>query len=644
MRWYHLLVAIILVGAVGGYAWVQKRLNAPVGGGEAEMAALRNEVEAQNESAFYQPEPKAAIYQARNALKNVYFGDLHVHSDLSFDSYISGNRLTIDDSYRVAKGAMVENAVGEIIRLTRPLDFATVTDHAEGFGLHEGCADPEANDRARAFCERVEHPNVSLFLELRRKGEERPPVSSMDVFTSDPEEAQDLANSTWNKVIAAADRHNDPGKFTTFAAYEYSPPLPDAGKHHRNIFFRNDQTPDYAVSAFHALSEIDLWKQLEATCKDPCEFLTILHNPNKTWGLAFASETIDGIPYSREDWELRERAEPIVEMFQLKGNSECSLGFGTTDEECGFEQFFPRCEEGQETSCIFPTSMVRDGLKKGLALEDELGINPLGFGLVGSTDGHASNPGDTEEWDFRGPSALSGSPASHRLRSGRKGKRGWLTRNPGGLAAIWAEENTRDALFDAMQRKEVYATSGTRIKLRFFGGFEYGADLPDMSGAFALAYANGAPMGGTLAGVDGAHPGFFIWAIQDPDGAALDKVQIIKGWIEDGEKKETVRDVLCSEGRIADPETQRCPATSASVDLSNCDFEAGRGAGELKTLWTDEAYDAADDAFYYVRVVQNPTCRWSTYDSLRLGEAPQSDVPATSTEMAWSSPIWIKAQ
>lgn len=491
----------------------------------------------------------------------------------------------------------------------------------------------------------MEAPSIATFLGLRAQGETRPMVKDLTIYDGDADLARRLSISTWDKVRAAAERHNEPGVFTTFAAYEYSPPLKDSGKHHRNIIFRGRETAPYAISGFEAASEIDLWKQLEAGCKSPCEFLTIPHNPNKTWGLAFASHTIDGIPYTEDDWKLRERSEPIVEMFQIKGNSECSSAFGANDEECNFEQFFPPCEGkeaagGQETLCIYPTSMVRDGLQKGLALEDELGFNPLAFGLIGSTDTHNSNPGDTEEWDYRGAVGFAASPARRRLASGRGGNRSAVQRNPGGLAAVWAEENTREALFDAMKRKEVYATSGTRIKLRTFAGFDLPVDLPE-TGDLAAAYNSGVPMGGSLDGKE-APLSLFVWAVQDPDNAPLARVQVIKGWIENGERQEAVFDIACG-GSVIDPATGKCAPNGAEVSISDCSWTDGAGASELKVLWSDADFDPRDDAFYYVRVVQNPTCRWTTYDSLRLGQEPPTDVPATVTEMAWASPVWVKA-
>jgi len=632
------IVAIIVVAS--GYFYLQHRLSAPFMSEEV-LAQMKSDVAAEDESAFNAGDPRTAQYQEANPLKNVYFGDLHGHSNLSFDSYIFGNRLTLDQSYRFAKGEMMKNGVGEVMQLSVPLDFAAMTDHAEGFGLHEVCRDQNKTDLGIEFCRRLENPDPNLFLELRNQGTKRPPVSSFPELVNDPGKIDGFAEATWSNIVSVADSHNDPGKFTTFAAYEYSPPLPDQGKIHRNVIFRGSTVPARAVSAMDAATELDLWAQLSRDCIEPCEFLTIPHNPNKSWGLAFASHTIDGDEYSVEDWKQRENVEPIVEMFQIKGNSECSIGFGTSDEECRFEQFLPRCEDGQKTGCIFKTSMARDGLKKGLVLEQESGLNPFRFGMIGSTDGHTSNPGDAEEWDFRGMAGLFSASAKRRLSAGRNGKYDILMRNPGGLAAIWAEDNTREALFAAMQRKEVYATSGTRIRLRFFGSFGYQDDLAASRDALKTAYADGVPMGGYINSKAGKIPSFFIWAMRDPLEASLDKVQIIKGWVEDGEAKEEVRDIICSDNRAIDPATNRCAANDATINPANCAFDRTAGATELKTIWRDEGFRIDQNAFYYVRVIQNPTCRWSTYDSLRLGEKPLKNVPATITEMAWSSPIWI---
>jgi Protein of unknown function (DUF3604) len=636
MRWW--VWAILGVAGLGaaGFFYVQSRLNAPVVSEDA-IAGLRSEVAAQNEAAFNAPQPEPALYPPTRPTKNVYFGDLHVHSANSFDSYLFGNRLSLDDAYRFARGERVENAVGEIMQLTRPLDFVAITDHAEGFGLHEACDLAEKSADLQAYCDRMERPDARFFLELRAQGEKRPPQQILDGFVGEADTANALKTATWRRIVEAADRHNAPGELTAFAAYEYSPPLPDRGKIHRNVIFKSSETPNHAPSAFDALTELDLWRQLNEGCQQPCSYLTIPHNPNKSWGLAFAGVTIDGDAYTDEDWRLRQEVEPLVEMFQVKGNSECVIGFGTTDEDCAFEQFLPVCKDGQETGCIFPTSMIRDGLKKGLTLEDDLGFNPLAFGLIGSTDVHNSNPGDAEEYDYRGASGIFSAPAKTRLTAPRARS---LNNNPGGLAAIWSEENTRAALFEAMQRKEVYATSGTRIRLRFFAGFDLAPELLSMPDLAEAAYASGVPMGGTLHASKDAPPSFLVWAMRDPLSAPLDRIQIIKAWTENGEAQEQVFDVVCSNGRTPDAETARCSETGASVDLSDCSLTS-TGAADLKRVWTDLDYAPDQNAFYYARVIENPTCRWSTYDSLRLGQAPLSVIAPTIQEMAWSSPIWI---
>ena len=637
-KWLGLVVVIAL--SFGGYrVWLlTEAFSLP--NSEEEIAAVVEIVDRQNEDGFYRPTRKPLVRQSANPLKNVYFGDLHVHTNLSSDAYLFGNRMDMDTAYRIAKGESLKTRTGERMELTRPLDFAALTDHAEGFGRRIACDRLDLGGDALEQCEELESPSLLGFLALRRRAQQRPLIRDLSVFNNDSTVERNYAEQTWKQVQEAAERHNEPGTFTTFAGYEYSPALPDRGKHHRNIIFRSLDVPTYAVSGFDAASEIDLWKSLEATCTDDCKFLTIPHNPNKTWGLAFSGETIDGVAYTDEDWKLRERNEPIVEMFQIKGNSECSVAYGAGDEECGYEQFFPPCEEGQETSCIFPTSMVRDGLQIGLALEDEIGVNPLEFGLIGSTDTHNSNPGDAEEWDYRGATTFTSSPAERRMSE--ENVTGIRNNNPGGLAAVWAPENTREALFDAMKRKEVYATSGTRIKLRAFAGFTF-TDSIATNGDLAAAYELGVPMGGRLFADDSTAEGIslFVWAAKDPDNAPLAKVQVVKGWIEDGAREEIVYDIACGGSKL-NYATGKCADNGAKVNMNDCSWDNTLGAAELKTLWTDPDFSPTEDAFYYVRVVQNPTCRWTTYDSLRLGRAPLDDSPATVTEMAWGSPIWVK--
>jgi len=454
--------------------------------------------------------------------------------------------------------------------------------------------------------------------------------------------------TTWREIRDTADEFNKPGEFTAFAGYEYSPPLPKRGKVHRNVVFKNNNTPARAVSAFDAATVLDLWRALESECKGDCEFLTIPHNMNKTWGIAYSGKTIDDDSYNNSDWALRGRNEPIAEMFQAKGSSECGFGVGASDEECNFELIAPICEGEQVPGCSGRTSFAREGLKIGLELEQELGFNPLQFGFIGSTDNHNSSPGDTEEYDWRGVGALHESPARKRLglksinKTFSKGDAHVRLKNPGGLAAVWAQENTRDAIFEAMENRETYATSGNRIKLRFFAGWEYPEDLIVDTDLVSKAYQGGVAMGGVLGKSSNkkASPEFLVWAVKDSMATNLQRVQMIKGWTENGESKEQVFDIACSDGLKPDPKTGRCPNNGASVDTSTCAVSADKGATELKVSWTDPEFKPEQSAFYYIRVLENPSCRWSSYDALRLGVAPPKDVPATIQERAWSSPIW----
>ena len=602
---------------------------------------------AQNEQAIPKPPPTARETVSFNEKRNLYFGDTHVHTALSFDSYLAGNRFGLDEAYRFAMGEPLTMITGETGQLSRPLDFVVMTDHAESFGLFVSCARKGLSQRQREFCDAFDSPSGEFFQKLRREGTARPPQRSADLCATDPKMCVEDARTTWREVRTAAEKYNKPGKFTAFSGYEYSPVLPKQGKIHRNVIFRGSVTPDRVISAYDAYSVLDLWESLERECKGDCEFLTIPHNMNKTWGIAYSGRTIDGDLFSTEDWALRGRSEPLAEIYQIKGNSECGFGLGANDEECNFELAIPLCAEGDAPGCSGVNSFAREALKKGMRLEQSLGFNPLQFGFVGSTDNHNSMPGDTEEYDYRGSSTLHESPASARLGKGGvlKGKSpGAVLRrkNPGGLAAVWARENTRSEIFDAMQRRETYATSGTRIQLRFFAGWAYADDILADPRMLDRAYAGGVPMGSELPAKAASAPGFLVWAVQDPGAAPLQRVQMIKAWTEGEKPREAVFDIACSGGLVPDPKTGRCPDNGAQVDTGTCSISADKGDAEIKVQWSDPDFDPERAAVYYVRVLENPSCRWSTYDSIRIGAEPPADVPATIQERAWSSPIWYK--
>ena len=610
---------------------------------------------------------------------NLYWGELHLHTAESFDSSMMGNKLGIEDAYRFAKGEPLIGAGGETMQLSRPLDFVAITDHAEGFGSRTHCDDPNLSLFERAACWVMAQDNpifLSLIVEGAR-GEDEPGELSLPTGVYQPkarkvpgvdrfptckwgdstvERCYDNVSTDWARYVQLADDYYEPGELTTLVAYEFSPGMPDQGKHHRNVIFRSNSVPERAISSIDVPNAIELWKGLEATCDkaDGCDFLTMPHNPNKAWGLTYSRYAYDGKQYTEDDWRLRQRREPLTEIYQNKGASECALGVGATDEECAFAQVLDPCQPGETTGCAFETGFVRDGLKVGLELEQELGFNPLQIGFIAATDGHNANPGDVEEWDFRGTVGTISSPAVRRMSGTNLGDKAYRSmlkfHTPGGLAAVWAPENTREAIFDALARRETYATSGPRIGLRFYAGRGIDQAMIDAPDLVQHLEAEAVSMGAVLPSSQrpdqqSESPEFLVWAVRDPMDAPLQRLQMVKGWIDDaGQTHEKVVDIACADGLQVDPATGRCPDNGASVDLSTCQYSAGSGATELKTVWRDPDYDQNQSAFYYVRVLMNPTCRWSSYDAIRLGREPDPSVPATIQERAWSSPTWAGGQ
>jgi len=642
-------------------------------------ASAAKDYQLQDDSRIALPEFQADPAPPYNPLKNVYWGDTHVHTQESFDANLLGTLTTIEDAYRFARGGKLLSPGGETMQLSRPLDFVAITDHAESFGMNSRCNDSDLNLIEKATCYLVNTPNVLGFAVLRGSavsegtqigetvpaGEYQPMARTHPRYESfplcrfgggSPETCFSDSNSDWARYKTLADQYNEPGVLTTFPAYEYSPVMEIGGAEHRNVLFNGDNLPDHAISSLDVGSAVELWQGLEATCDrdSGCDFLSIPHNMNKGWGIFYSRWTMDGKPYDSEDWALRQKREPIAEVYQIKGSSECALGLGATDEECAFSQVMEPCKEGETKGCAFNTSFARQGLKVGLELEREMGFNPMRFGMIGSTDTHNGNPGDAEEWDFVDKAGAVTSPAIRRLTLVRGDKpydNNLKFHTSGGLAAVWAEENTRDGIFAAMQRREVYATSGSRINLRFFAGWGFDESIANSVDAISLATAGGVPMGGVLKPEAAEQasaqklkqnsPTFFVWAGADPLDAPLQRVQLIKGWIDDkGKTFETVRDIACADGLQVDPQTQRCPDNGASVDITTCEFERTTGAPQLLATWKDPDFDASQSAFYYTRVLQNPSCRWSTYDAIRLGIEPSTEVSPTIRERAWSSPIW----
>lgn len=602
------------------------------------------EVTAQGQSA-----PAEAQRRTANALRNAYFGDLHIHTQYSLDAFTFGVRATPDDAYRFAKGAAIRHPLGYSIRLRNvPLDFLAVTDHAEYLGLMSALADPNSPLAAHPLAKKSRSTDLSenraalaTVVEAIRSGQ---PIVGLD--------ATDVTGPTWKAMIEAAERHNDPGRFSTFVAYEYSS-SPGGANLHRNIIFSSNRVPETVFSAVDSRNPEDLWTWLDEQRAKGFESLAIPHNSNWSQGKMFERTNWAGKPIDAAYVEQRMRNEPLVELTQVKGTSETHPLLSPNDEWAGFEIWKmskagvdakgnAALSEGATTGAY-----VRDALLAGLEMERTIGKNPYRFGFVGSTDGHdAASPVDEDAF-FGKLGIMDGSaevrrsvPSSRTAAKATTAPIESLEWGASGLAGVWAEENTRASIYAALRRKETFATSGPRIRLRFFAGYDYPNSVGQDGEALAKAYAGGVPMGADLLAKGDAAPRFFVWALRDPREAWLQRAQVVKGWIEDGKPKEQVFDVACSDGLIPDSRTNRCPDNGATVDLTNCSPSLEKGAVELKTVWSDPTFHPSQRAFYYARVLQNPSCRWSTWDAIRAGVKPNPKVSATIQERAWSSPIW----
>ncbi|MDT8989907.1 DUF3604 domain-containing protein [Curvibacter sp. APW13] len=595
-----------------------------------------------------------------NPQRNAYFGELHLHTKYSMDANVFGNRLDPRMAYRFAKGEPMEIGDSGIVqKLAAPLDFAAVTDHAEGMGGVHQCLNSKSPNYWSLDCIGLRYKLLPvfprLFDALVQNGPKRgyyPP----GICGKDGQDCIASAPSVWQDTQNAANDAYEPGKFTSFIGYEYSPTLVMGGMLHRNIIYRGAKVPDTVFGATDGFAE-DLLRWLDLNCTGACKALSIPHNPNFSWGLMFGDRNSDASPVTRENLALRAKYERLVEVFQAKGGSECARGVGNTDEECGFENLWPTCKPGEElvddktgihaVRCVAQNDMVRNVLKKGLAEEKKWGFNPFQFGLVGSTDNHNGMPGDTAEKGYNGHATPIDTTPEYRLGMKQtivSKKLGIAPGgiNPGGLTGVWAEENTRPAIWDSLQRRESWGTSGTRLRVRFFGGYGFASNLHQQGDMVKTAYAQGVPMGGTLAAAPaGKAPSFLVWALRDVQSAPLQRVQIVKGWLTaDGSTQERVYDVACSDGGKPDAKTHRCPDNGAKVDLQTCAISQDKGAPELATTWSDPEFQPTQSAFYYVRVLENPVCRYSQYDALKLGVAHPPNVPQTIQERAWSSPIW----
>ncbi len=596
-------------------------------------------------------------------LRKPLFGDSHVHTTLSYDANVRGTRLGHADAYRFARGEPIgiqpyddEGNSLRIIQRERPLDWVAISDHAEYLGTVAQCTDPERPAYNHPQCELYRGDPLESFANFGLITSQPPDkVAYPELCGDGGEHCLQAGMDVWSDVQDVAAAFHDSSsacEFTALLAYEWTP-NPATNNLHRNVIFRNDVVPDQAVGYFDEQYVEGLWQHLRSKCIDAdnrCDALTIPHNPNLSNGTFFQPLDQNGDPIDTAYAAERAFMEPIVEIYQHKGDSECLPGQTISDELCGFEKL-PFANFAAITVGIFtdpdPRDFLRAALGKGMQLESTLGVNPFKHGIVASTDTHIAAPGHTAERGYAGHGNVGKGATATEFEIGLVDR---AFNSGGGLAVVWAEENSREAIFNAMRRKETYGTSGPQIVVRFFGGWSYRSNMCDDPSFASRGYEGGVPMGGDLsAAPNDSAPTFLLSAIQDPGteaipGTPLQRIQIVKGWLnEAGEYEVQVFDVGGN------------PDNGATVDVETCEPQPGTGGfSELCTTWTDPSFDPGRSALYYARVIENPVCRWSTWQCNLDGvdcDRPETvtegyeaccngEVPQTIQERAWTSPIW----
>ena len=596
--------------------------------------------------------PPYSPYAGRHFPERVYWGDTHLHTSFSMDAGAFGCRLGPRDAYRFAKGHEVMASSGQPARLARPLDFLVVADHSDGFGFFPlmMSGDPAilADPQGRRWYDMVRGgQGASAAIEIIQnfgKG-----TISKAIF---PVPGTTTYQNAWQEIIKAAEEANDPGHFTAFIGFEWTSNT--AGNNlHRNILFRDDASKASMVEPYTTMKPLgsdnprDLWKWMSAyEEKTGGHVLAIAHNGNLSNGRMFPLiESFTGKPIDREYAETRALRERIYEATQIKGDGETHPFLSPNDEFANYERWdkgnLDLSEKKKPEMLEF--EYARAALRNGLKLEQELGVNPYKFGMIGSTDAHTALAAIDEDnfWGKTSNVEPSATRATHPwVKTPDAVIMGW-EQTASGYAGVWATENTREALFDAMQRKEVYATTGPRMIVRFFGGWEFAAGDANTRNPAVVGYDKGVPMGGDLSNApSGKSPTFLVAALKDPIGANLDRIQIIKGWLDaKNETHEKIYDVVWSGDRKPDAKG-KLPSVGDTVDVPNATYTNTIGASELIKVWKDPEFDASQRAFYYVRVLEIPTPRWTAYDAKYYGITMPPEVPMKGQERAYTSPIW----
>jgi len=592
----------------------------------------------------------------RSFPSRVYWGETHLHTGLSLDAGLFGNTTEHDTAYRLARGEQVISAGGQPVKLSRPLDFLVITDHSDMMGIatdiQSGApnilAVPKGKEWAEAFEKGGQAAAEAAFDLIGNFAQGTVPIELLEQYSP----GATIYDNIWDKIVEAAETYNEPGRFTAFIGYEWTS-VPKGFNLHRNVILRDggdragQVVPMTTLPPVGSTDPLDLYQWLEDyEQKTGGRALAIAHNGNLSNGWMFpVDKTYAGGRVNKEYVTLRAKWEPLYEATQIKGDGEAHPALSPDDEFADYGTWDVGNLDITElkTPDMLPREYAREALKQGLALEEKLGTNPYKFGMVGATDAHTSLT-TAEEDNFFGKSTSvepSATRVAHPFVKSALGAFEGDSLLASGYQGIWATENTRAALFDAMQRKETYATTGTRMLVRFFGGWDFNDDdLRNRQPAF-LGYEKGVPMGGDLTmAPSGRAPTFMVIALRDPIGANLDRIQIIKGWMDDGgDLQEKVYDVTWSGDRQPGADG-KLPPVGNTVDIEAANWTNTIGASELATVWTDPDFDADERAFYYVRVLEIPTPRWVLYDKVRLGAHIPEHVELIHQERAYTSPIW----
>jgi hypothetical protein len=599
-----------------------------------------------------QPDEEYSPFLNHNYPDKVFWGDTHVHTSYSTDAGMFGNRLGPDEAYRFAKGEEVTSSSGVRARLLRPLDWLVVADHAENLGLSPMIEESNpallASDWGREIHDLVKAGDPIAAYAMWGEGV----TSKQDPLAGN----EALTRSMWERITAAAEEHNEADNFTALIGFEWTS-MPGGSNLHRNVIFRDDK--DLAdriipISAYDSEDPEDLWSWMAAyEEKTGGRLLALAHNGNLSNGLMFDDVTLTSRePLTRDYAERRMRWEPLYEVTQMKGDSEAHPFLSPDDEFADFETWDKGSFTEAKEDGMIEREYVRDAFKRGLLYEEALGVNPWKFGLVGSSDAHTSLATTTED-NFFGKGS-TGEPSADPTRfdalitgmvpdpQGRDYAIRHASASASGLAGVWARENTRESIWDAMKRKEVYASTGTRLTVRVFAGWDFKPEEVDRSDFAKTGYERGVPMGGDLSKAPkGKAPVFMIRSLRDADGANIDRVQIIKGWLDkSGKTHERIYDVAVSDDREIGKDGRCKAAVGNTVNVKEASYSNSIGDPLLFGYWKDPDFDAQQSAFYYVRVIEIPTPRWTTYDAKFFGVERPKDVPASIQDRAYTSPIW----